>query len=27
VQVYKDLGANEANGTGVIAGFRTKVTF
>jgi len=27
VQVYHDLGANSNNGTGVIAGFRTKVTF
>jgi porin len=27
VQVYHDLGANAENGTGVIAGFRTKVTF
>jgi porin len=27
VQVYHDLGANSKNGTGVIAGFRTKVTF
>jgi carbohydrate-selective porin OprB len=27
VQIYKDLGANPAKGTGVVAGFRTKVTF
>lgn len=27
VQVYHDLGANSKNGTGVVAGFRTKVTF
>ena len=27
VQVYRDLGADPKNGTGVIAGFRTKVTF
>jgi carbohydrate-selective porin OprB len=27
VQIYKDLGANSANGTGVVLGFRTKVTF
>jgi len=27
IQVYSDLGANSHNGTGVVAGFRTKVTF
>ena len=27
VQIYSDLGANSHNGTGVVAGFRTKVTF
>ena len=27
VQIYSDLGANPHNGTGVVAGFRTKVTF
>jgi carbohydrate-selective porin OprB len=27
VQIYSDLGANTHNGTGVVAGFRTKVTF
>jgi carbohydrate-selective porin OprB len=27
VQIYKDLGANPAKGTGVVAGFRTKVNF
>jgi porin len=27
VQIYSDLGANPHNGTGVAAGFRTKVTF
>jgi len=27
VQIYSDLGANSKNGTGVVAGFRTKVTF
>ena len=27
LQIYRDLGANSKNGTGVIAGFRTKVTF
>jgi carbohydrate-selective porin OprB len=27
VQVYSDLGANPKNGTGVVVGFRTKVTF
>ena len=27
VQIYSELGANSHNGTGVVAGFRTKVTF
>jgi carbohydrate-selective porin OprB len=27
VQIYQDLGANPRNGTGVVLGFRTKVTF
>ncbi len=27
VQIYNDLGASSANGTGVVLGFRTKVTF
>lgn len=27
VQIYSNLGANSQNGTGVVAGFRTKVTF
>jgi porin len=27
VQIYSNLGANPQNGTGVVAGFRTKVTF
>jgi carbohydrate-selective porin OprB len=27
VQIYQDLGANPKNGTGVVLGFRTKVTF